>query len=219
MQIGADAGQPDAYLIYGGQLTLMRVYQGRGGEVIDLLEQSVAANPGIPAWRAAFAATLCWLGRTEQATAIVAEAAADGFEHRRWDIVRSQALAQYADAASLAGLNEAAGVLYELIEPWGDQVVWSGAVTAGHASTYLGLLASTLGRHERADQHFTCSCEFHEANQLWLWAARAHLGWAETLAERGETERARSEAARALQHSREHGHERAVAPRGGARRD
>ena len=174
--------------------------------MIELLEQGVAANPAIPAWRAALAQALCWLGRTEQAAAIITDAAADGFEHVRWDITRLATLVMYAEPAALAGVRDAAGVLYELIEPWADQVAWTGAVTYGHASTYLGLVAATLSRHEVADEHFKCSCEFHEANKLWLWAARAHLGWAEALAGRGETEQARSEAARALELSRQHGY-------------
>src|SRR4029077_2865418 len=81
MQIGADAGQPDASMIYGAQLQEIRLYQGRSGELIELLEQGAAANPAIPAWRGALAQALCWLGRTEQAAAIVTDAAADGFEH------------------------------------------------------------------------------------------------------------------------------------------
>jgi class 3 adenylate cyclase len=206
MQIGADAGQPDVYMLYGGQLQEIRLYQGRGGELIELLEQSVAANPGIPAWRAALAQTLGWVGRTEQSAAVVADAATDGFEHVRWDQIRLSTLAMYAEAATLAEVSDAAGVLYELIEPWADQIAWVGAITYGQASTYLGLLATTLGRHERADEHFKRSCEFHETNELWLWAARAHLGWAEALAGRGETERARREAARTLELSREHGY-------------
>ena len=39
-----------------------------------------------------------------------------------------------------------------------------------------------------------------------LSAARAHLGWAEALAARGEAARAREHAARALELSREHGY-------------
>jgi class 3 adenylate cyclase len=206
MQIGADAGQSDAYMVYGGQLQEIRLYQGRGGELIELLEQGVAANPGIPAWRAALAQTLGWIGRTEQSAAVVADAAIDDFEHVRWDQIRLSTLAMYADAATLAGVSDAAGVLYELIEPWADQIAWVGAITYGQANTYLGLLATTLGRHERGDEHFKRSCEFHEANELWLWAARAHLGWAEALTGRGETEQARSEAARASELSREHGY-------------
>jgi class 3 adenylate cyclase/tetratricopeptide (TPR) repeat protein len=206
MQIGADAGQPDTYMLYAGQLQEIRLYQGRGGELIELLEQSVAANPGIPAWRGALAQILGWTGRTEQSAAVVADAATDGFEHVRWDQIRLSTLAMYAEAATLAGASDAAGVLYELIEPWADQIAWVGAITYGQASTYLGLLATTLGRHERADEHFKRSCEFHEANELWLWAARAHLGWAQALADRGETAQAREHATQALELSREHGY-------------
>ena len=71
---------------------------------------------------------------------------------------------------------------------------------------WLGLLAGVLGKHEQADQHLAFACEFQETNGLPLWAARAHLGWAEALAARGETARAREHAARALELSREHGY-------------
>jgi hypothetical protein len=39
-----------------------------------------------------------------------------------------------------------------------------------------------------------------------VWEARSELGWAEALAARGETERAREHAARALELSRDHGY-------------
>ena len=70
----------------------------------------------------------------------------------------------------------------------------------------FGRDAITLGWEERADEHFALSCEFHGGKGMRLWAARAHLGWAEALAGRGETERAHAEAARALELSREHGY-------------
>jgi hypothetical protein len=71
---------------------------------------------------------------------------------------------------------------------------------------YLGLLAAALGWDERADEHFAGSCDFEEQKGMLLWAARAHLGWAESLAARGAAERAREEAQRALELSREHGY-------------
>ena len=46
----------------------------------------------------------------------------------------------------------------------------------------------------------------HHEHGLRLWEARSELGWAEALAERGETERAREHAARALELAREHGY-------------
>jgi tetratricopeptide (TPR) repeat protein len=71
---------------------------------------------------------------------------------------------------------------------------------------YLGLIAGALGWHELADEHFARACEIQERDGMLLWAARAHLGWAEALAARGEAERAREQAARVLELSRQHGY-------------
>ena len=148
----------------------------------------------------------CWAGRTEEGAAIVDEAARDRFDHVHWDQMRLTALALYADAASLGGVRDAAAVLYELLEPWADEVVWNGASAYGYVSTYLALLAATVGWDERADEHFALACDLQEQKGMLLWAARARLGWAEALAGRGETEGAQAEAASALALAREHGY-------------
>jgi tetratricopeptide (TPR) repeat protein len=193
-------------MLYGGQLVFIRVLQGRIEELIGLVEQSVAANPGLQGWRAGLAWAYCWVDRHADALTIIEQAAADRFDHVQWDQLRMNALATYADAASLAGAKDAAAILYELIEPWADQVVWNGLIGNGHARTYLGLLAATVGWDERADEHFAFACEFHEREGMLAWAARAHLGWAEALASRGEMERAEQQATRALELAREHGY-------------
>jgi tetratricopeptide (TPR) repeat protein len=207
LQAAVDAGEPDGSMLYGAQICFLRVLQGRAGEVVALLEHSVQANPLIPAWRAALAWTLCWLGRGDEAAAIVAEAARDRFERVPWEQTRTAALALYADAAAQAGVNDAAEILYELIEPWADQIVWNGVIACGHARTYLGLLAAALGRDEQADEHFARAIEIQERDGMLVWAARAHLGWAEALAARGERERAHEHAASALEFSRKHGYD------------
>ena len=112
----------------------------------------------------------------------------------------------YADTAAQTGSVEAAAMLYELLDPYADQFVWNGGAGFGHARMYLALLAATLGRHAQADAHFAFACDFHHEHGLRLWEARSELGWAEALAERGETERAREHAARALELAREHGY-------------
>jgi hypothetical protein len=71
---------------------------------------------------------------------------------------------------------------------------------------WLGLLAVCIGDHEQADEHLAFACDFQETHGLLLWAARAHLGWAQALAGRGDAGRAREHAARALELSREHGY-------------
>ena len=149
---------------------------------------------------------LCWLDRAEEAAAIVAEAAADRFEHVPWNWNATIALALYADAAAQASVTDAAAILYELIEPWANQLAGNTGAIYGHARTYLGLLAAALGRHELADEHFARAIAIQERDGMHVWTARAHLGWAEALTARGEADRAREQAARALELSREHGY-------------
>ena len=110
------------------------------------------------------------LGRGGEAAAIVTEAAADSFEHVPWESTRSNALAM---SAAQAGATGAAAVLYELIEPWADQLVWNGTNAFGHNPTYLGLLAAALGRDEQADEHFARACQIQERDEMLVWAARA----------------------------------------------
>jgi predicted ATPase len=52
----------------------------------------------------------------------------------------------------------------------------------------------------------TFACEFHHRHGLRVWEARSELGWADALAERGERDRAREHASRALELSRDHGY-------------
>jgi hypothetical protein len=205
-QIGQEAGEPDAVFIYGAQLVIARVYQGRAAEIIDMIEQAVSNYPDVPAWRAAFVAALCWLDRQREAKTILEQAASDGFEHVMPGAAWSCALAFYADATAQTGDADAASILYRLIEPWGDQIVWTGVFGQGLARMWLGLLAAVMGNHEQADEHLAFACGFHEANDMPLWAARGHLGWAESLAARDDPVSAREHATRALELSREHGY-------------
>jgi hypothetical protein len=218
LQAGGGAGQPDALMVYGTPLLPIRVHQGRAEEIVERFEHSVERQSRKPAsgrarrggfWavgRAGSAFSYCWAGRTEEGAAIVEEAARDRFDHVHWDQMRLTVLALYADAASLGGVTDAAAALYELLEPWADEVVWNGASSYGYVSTYLGLLAATVGWDERADEHFALACDLQERKGMLLWAARARLGWAEALAGRGETARAKEEAASALALAREHGY-------------
>ena len=207
LQIGQEAGQPDAVFTYAAALTQTGVYQGRGGELIEMMEQSASTYPAIAAWRAGVASTLCYLDRGVEAAKILEQAASDGFEHVATNSVTLSALALYADAAALTDSSGPASILYELIEPFADQMVWNGLTSYGHARMWLGLLAACTGDHEQADQHLAFACDFQETNGLLLWAARAHLGWAEALDGRGgDAARAREHAARALELSQQHGY-------------
>jgi class 3 adenylate cyclase len=205
--VGRDAGEPDIFIPIGAQLALARRYEGRGGEMIEMVEQSVDAYPGSPSWAAGLPWMLCALDRRDEARGLLERTAADGFE----DMPQSASSslvgpALYADVAVETGCSAVASDLYRVLEPWADLFVWNGLCGYGHVRMWLGLLAACLDEHELADDHLTFACEFHEDNGLLLWAARGHLGWAEALAGRGDSAAAREHAVRALELSREHGY-------------
>ncbi len=203
-ELGQQAGEPDAVFVYGAQLTTISLYRGRGHEIVEMIEQSVSAYPVFGGWRAVLAHVYCLLGRGPEAAAIVEQAAKDGFENFPRDNAYTTTLVLFGDAAAQTSLTDSAAILYELIEPWGDQVVFNGATGLGHARMWLGIIAAALGWHERADEHFHYACEFQEANGLVLWAAYAHLNWGEALARRGEAVGSRKEGERALELARDH---------------
>jgi class 3 adenylate cyclase len=206
LQIGTEAGEPDAMTIYGGQLAVIRTHQGRAAEVIDMVAQGVAETPAIP-WLAALAWGNAWAGREPEALALVQRGAEDRFESINWDMIRKSGLAMYADAATECGATEAARILYELIEPWADELIWDTAVCHGLGRTFLGLLATTLGWDERADEHFELACRFHAENDLPHWSiARGQVAWAQSLADRGDLPTAHAQAAQALALSTAHGY-------------
>jgi tetratricopeptide (TPR) repeat protein len=206
LQIGQESGEPDAAMAYGATLISNRMYQGRGAEVIGLLEQAVANFPGVPAWEAALGRMYCFIDCRPDGAEILERAAAQRFGHLGHDQMRMCGLAMHADTAAQTGSVQAAAMLYELLDPYADQFVWNGGMGFGHARMSLALLTATLGRHAEADAHFAFACAFHHEHGLRLSEARSELGWAEALADRGETERAREHAARALELATKHGY-------------
>jgi hypothetical protein len=114
-QIGQEAGEPDAVLVYAAALQQARIYQGRAQEIVEMMEQSVSAYPAIAAWRAGLAATLCYLDRGVEAAKILEHAASDRFEHIAPNAATLTALALYVDAAVQTDSSGPASILYELI--------------------------------------------------------------------------------------------------------
>ena len=204
-QIGQESVPTDAAQVFGGQLGFIRRYQDRANELIERQEKALSTHPGVVAWRAGLAASLCWLDRRAEASSILDDAASDGFEHVAPAPSMLATLALYAEAAAQTRHASAAGALYARMEPFSGQLVWMTVQGYGHVRLWLGMLASVLGEYERAAEQLAFACEFHEANDMPLWAARGHLGWAEALAS-DDAAGARKHASRALELSREHGY-------------
>jgi ATP/maltotriose-dependent transcriptional regulator MalT len=109
----------------------------------------------------------------------------------------------WARTAANVGSERAAGLLYDLIEPWRDGLVWNGASGYGAAESYLGMLAATLGSHDRARDHFAAASKLHEQEGVKGWEALSLCYSARSLLEAGDVEEARTTAQRALAQARE----------------
>jgi tetratricopeptide (TPR) repeat protein len=77
LEIGQDAGQPDAFVWFAPQVWFARAAQGRLAEVLDLVRKQIADNPGLPAWIAGLAVTLVRIGKHDEAAELVAEMMVD----------------------------------------------------------------------------------------------------------------------------------------------
>jgi class 3 adenylate cyclase len=206
-ELGEVAGQQDALQVFGEHRALVRTYQGRGDQqLIDLSRRAALAHPRMAVWAASTALYEAHFGSREAALVLLEEAVESGLEGVGWDILRLCTLAFYTEAAARLDAVDAASLVYELMEPWQDQFIWSGANAYGHVRLWRGVAAATLRRDSEADEHFGLACRFHDDNGFRLWSARSHLGWAESLAARGERARAQEYAARALELARAYGY-------------
>lgn len=204
-RIGTAAGQVDAAMIYGAQISPIRIVQDRVAEYIPLFEQAAADNPGLPVWRAALANAYATVGRVDDAAAIVADFARNRLEDVPYDQARFSCIVLLATTIFQTGERDAAAMVYQQLEPWADYVVWNGANSYAQVRLYMGMLSAVMGDDARADDELRRACEFHDRAGMRLFSAESHDGWAQALARRGDTDGARREAATALELAREVG--------------
>jgi class 3 adenylate cyclase len=205
-RLGERAAEPDTIVVYVSQICPLRSEQGRAGEIVELLERALAETPGIPALEAGLAWILCDLGRLGDAAARLERAADAGFATMPRDQVYSTALATWARTAADVGSERAAARLYDLIKPWRDLVVWNGTTGYGSAEAYLGMLAATLGAHDRAEEHFAAASALHRREDMGVWEARALCHRARSLLAAGAPDRPRATAEQALELARRRGY-------------
>jgi class 3 adenylate cyclase len=180
-RIGTACGQPDADTYYVSQLVSARWQQGRSDEVVPLIEEAARANPGIPGYWAGLARALCEADRAGEAAPLLEEATAQKFAHLPEDATWSSGMSMYADAAIALADPAAAGVLYELLEPWAGQLAYLGTISEGPLSHYVGALAEVLGLHDEADAHLGRSLEVGRRIGARFFVARTELEWGRAL--------------------------------------
>jgi len=194
LQVGTDSGQPDTSVFFSGHVASITWQRGTMGELVPLIEQMAADNPGIPTFKAALACALVEGDRTDDARRLLAEFAAVGFE-LPLDLNWITGMVFYAETAIHCGDPKYAEPLFDRLAPWVDQCSTApGATDEGPVSHYLGGLATVLGRYDEADTYFAQAAAFSDRVGAKFFAARTDLYWGRMLAERraaGDADKAR----------------------------
>jgi tetratricopeptide (TPR) repeat protein len=185
LQIGTESGQPDAAIIYGTQLIMVRGQRGTMNELIPLIEQMASDAPEISPWMfgSLLAKAHVEVDRTEEALAHLEAFAAAGFD-LQLDQVWLSGMVDFADAAVECRHAASAAHLFELLAPWHAQLPSTGASALPPVSHYLGGLADVLGRYDEADAFFSQSAAMSERMGAKFFAARTDLWWGTLLARR-----------------------------------
>jgi tetratricopeptide (TPR) repeat protein len=195
LELGTAAGQPDAAVAFGSQLTTLRGNQGRLGELAEMMRANVDAMPHLPVWRPLLAWLYTETDQLEQAREQVDILRANGLDPPlNWSWPTSITTL----CAAVRDLNDraAAAVLYELLCPITSQVyVSAGLLTCpGSYAHYCGLLAACLGRWDDAERHFADALAMNERLGARPYVVRTRRAWASMLLDRdapGDATRAR----------------------------
>ena len=184
-EVGSAAGEPDAVGSFGGQLSRVRHFQGRGGERVEQVLQGAMKPDSLASWRAAAAMALIESDRPDEARELTL--AAD-FESVRLDETWLMAMLQWAQVCSQLRLPDRAEELYRLLEPFAGQFVAGGAIVSGSSSWALAVLAAILERYEQAESHFADAAELEQRLGARLFLAQTRVDWTRALLARGRPE-------------------------------
>ena len=200
LQVATD-WDPNAFSFYAAQIYDIRRAQGRLGEIIELLEQEVAANPGLPLFRAMLAGALCEIDRAHDAREVFDPLVEHGFEQLAFDVAWLTAMMHCAEVAAHLEHRRAADMLAELLAPWRGRFVSTGIAWAGSVARPLGLVLGAAGRLDEADEALAQAASAHQRIDAPIELARTRVDWACVLmmrGRRGDHDRAREQVGLAL---------------------
>ncbi|MDW5596422.1 AAA family ATPase [Conexibacter stalactiti] len=175
----------DASGTYGIQMFSIRREQGRLAELAPAVRILAGQSEREGLWRPGLVAVLAALGMEREARRELARIAGDGIGHFRASLWTAT-LAYLADAASMLGDERTAALVYPELEPLAGANVMIGHLVScyGAADRYLGMLAATLGEHERAADHFEQALALNRRMAMQTWVAHTAYEYARLLQRR-----------------------------------
>jgi len=172
---------------YGIQMFGIRREQGRLAELAPVIGALARRPPGDGPWRPGLVAVLAELDMQDQARRELASIAADGLDALRQSLWLAS-LAYLTDACSALGDEETAALLYPALEPCAGETLMIGHLVScyGAADRYLGMLATTLGDWQRAEDHFERAAELNRRGGMTTWLGHTLYEQARMAAARGD---------------------------------
>jgi DNA-binding SARP family transcriptional activator len=173
----APAEHPEALAALGVNLVDIRLFQGRAGEMVELLTTAAEENPHIPTYRAVLALCCAHSGTLDRARDAFELLAARDFvlpDDSNWLL----AIAVLADTAATLGDRDRACALVRLLEPYCDRHVvlncfGGGGAYWGPVAHHVGRLEAMLGRPKHARALLERAVEAAEAMGSGPFAARS----------------------------------------------
>lgn len=181
LEIGSNSGQPDAFTMFGANLVAVRWHQGRLEEVVPLIAQAGADNPGLPSFQAAHALFLCESGKAQDAHPLLDAAQARDFDRSVYDYTWLTTSSAWGETAAWLGDVDAAATLFDQLQPFEAQCVVNGATFTGTVGMVLARLAATLGRRDQAQTLFARADAQLRAFDCPFLRARNQVEWARLL--------------------------------------
>jgi tetratricopeptide (TPR) repeat protein len=206
-ELGQATGQGDAPNFLAGHLFIIRLEQGRLGELEALVAERVAALPNLTVLTAMLALLLCDLDRPEEAT-VYYERVAGNLAYLPVDIQWVLTVPHSAVVCAQLGDQPRARVLFELLAQCASEIIFTAGGALGARAHYLALLATTLGDFDEAERRFSDAAATHDRIGAPTWLARTRLEWARMLLTRagpGDADRARELLDQVLAVARERG--------------
>jgi predicted ATPase/class 3 adenylate cyclase len=199
-RVGHDSSQPDANVIVGANIFVIRQRQGREAELAEVFAGNAAETPGAPSWQAVRAFAFAAANRSEEARAILDGFVAD-LPHLWLDGMWSTALVGVVEAAAPLGHVATAHAVLPLLDPFSSQWAFSGSPDCGPIALFTGMARTMLGEYQQAEADLAQALTMAKQATTPYWIARAQLEWAHMLTERNRAEhhgRARTLLAEAL---------------------
>jgi DNA-binding CsgD family transcriptional regulator len=175
--------------IYGIQMFGIRREQGRLAEIAAVIRMLSGGARSSGVWRPGLAALLAELRMDDEARRELEHVRREGLDSLRASLWVAS-LTYLADACAAVGDDDIAELVYPELAPLagGNVVIGHGVACYGAADRYLGLLASTLGEHDLAAEHFEQGLAVNRAAGATTWIAHTLYAYGRTLRMRGSSD-------------------------------